>query len=301
MPQVLNILDESEALCLKHLALSNVLRTDQRANPLPGSLRDVQAPTAAGSARRPHLKNWRAALILQAEPEGNQTSCSISCSDTIWPLRGFSWTPSSRRAGLAHQDYTQGAFHNPSLCPLQEEEPSLSVSLYPRTAQLLPPIAQGCSHIISCGSSAAKQLPVPPTLPAPGSHQGSVGPHEHREFSQFYLDVCEPFYSITPGLTRYDSASYKPRNCQKQEHLKLHYSRRSGFHVKFNAKIMLKKLQWAAWFPSDNFLMILECSQRIKLPVFQVCSLDMQLLQRSNQTRALRFSTPSAGSITCTT
>lgn len=57
MPQVLNILDESEALCLKHLALSNVLRTDQRANPLPGSLRDVQAPTAAGSARRPHLKN----------------------------------------------------------------------------------------------------------------------------------------------------------------------------------------------------------------------------------------------------
>lgn len=82
MLQVLNILDESKALWLKRLlALSNVLRTDQRANPLPGRLRDVQAPTAAGSARRPHLKNLRAALTSQ--PEQNQTSCSISCSDTV--------------------------------------------------------------------------------------------------------------------------------------------------------------------------------------------------------------------------
>lgn len=67
MLQVLDILDESKALCLKRLlAVSNALRTDQRANPLPVSaVSDVQAPTAAGSARRPqHLKNLRAALTL---------------------------------------------------------------------------------------------------------------------------------------------------------------------------------------------------------------------------------------------
>lgn len=88
MLQVLNILDESKALSLKCLlALSNVLRTDQRANPLPGSLsglRDVQAPTAAGPARRPQqLENLRAALTLQAEPERNQTPCPISWFDTV--------------------------------------------------------------------------------------------------------------------------------------------------------------------------------------------------------------------------
>lgn len=88
MLQVLNILDESKALSLKRLlALSNVLRTDQRANPLPGSLsglRDVQAPTAAGPARRPQqLENLRAALTLQAEPERNQTPCPISWFDTV--------------------------------------------------------------------------------------------------------------------------------------------------------------------------------------------------------------------------
>lgn len=62
MLQVLNILDKSKALCSKHLlALSNAFRTDQRANPRPGSpsgLRDVQLDQPADH------KNLRAALTF---------------------------------------------------------------------------------------------------------------------------------------------------------------------------------------------------------------------------------------------
>lgn len=255
---------------LKHLlALSNVLRTDQRVNPLPGSLRDVQAPTAAGSARRPHLKIWRAALTLQAEPERNQTSCSISSSDTLWPLRSFSWTPSFLRAGLAHQDYTQGAFHN-SPCALCKRKSHPWVSACTPERASFPPLHKAAATSSPVVHLQQKQLLSHPPCLHQGLTMALLVPMSYREFSQFHLDVCELFYSITLGLTRYDRASYKPHKGEKQEHLKLHYSRRSGFHVKLNAKIMLKKLQWAAWFPSDNFLMILECPQRIKPPVLQV-------------------------------